>query len=232
MQEKNIIFRNLLTPLGYKAEDILKQGEFGAVLARSGVGKTSILVQLAINAMLTNKNVLHISLADPVKKVNLWYREVFRHLAQSCDNNEKNSLLESILPRRFIMTFMADGFNLQTLENRITELVKQNIFSPQMVIIDGFAFDESARNFLLDLKALAQKHAMYIWFSMRTHRDEKPGPDGIPAPFFEVADMFKVAIQLTPDRKEIRVESIKGKESDSDHLTLLLDPATMMVKEH
>ena len=50
-------------------EDILPQGGFGAVLARAGVGKTALLVQLALNTMLRDKNVLHISLNDPVNKV-------------------------------------------------------------------------------------------------------------------------------------------------------------------
>ena len=52
------------------------------MLARAGVGKTAILVQLALNTLLKGKNVLHISLNDPVKKVGLWYKEVFRHLTK------------------------------------------------------------------------------------------------------------------------------------------------------
>jgi ATP/maltotriose-dependent transcriptional regulator MalT len=42
------------------------------VLAPAGVGKTAFLVQLALNAMLQEKNVLHISLDEPVTKVSLW----------------------------------------------------------------------------------------------------------------------------------------------------------------
>ena len=56
-------------------------GGFGAVLAHAGVGKTALLVQLALNSMLRSRNVLHVSLNDPVNKVNLWYSELFHHLA-------------------------------------------------------------------------------------------------------------------------------------------------------
>ena len=57
-------------------------GRFGAVLARAGVGKTALIVQIALNSLLCSKNVLHISLTEPVGKVNLWYQEVLERLAQ------------------------------------------------------------------------------------------------------------------------------------------------------
>ncbi|MDY6954411.1 MAG: hypothetical protein SWE60_23145, partial [Thermodesulfobacteriota bacterium] len=81
MLEKDLILRNPLRLMGQETEDILPEGGFGAVLARAGVGKTAFLVQLALNSMLKSKNVVHISLDDPVKKVCLWYEEVVRNIA-------------------------------------------------------------------------------------------------------------------------------------------------------
>ena len=78
---EELILRNPLRQLGFETEEILPVGGFGAVLAHAGVGKTALLVQLAINSMLRNRKVLHISLNDPVNKVNLWYNELFHHLA-------------------------------------------------------------------------------------------------------------------------------------------------------
>ena len=71
MLKKDLIMRNPLRMMGYENDEILKAGEFGAVLARAGVGKTAFLVQLSLNALLRGKNVLHISLEDPVNKVSL-----------------------------------------------------------------------------------------------------------------------------------------------------------------
>ena len=72
MLKKELVLKNPLRLMGYETDDILSEGGFGAVLARAGVGKTALLVQLALNNLLQNKNVLHISLDDPVKKVSLW----------------------------------------------------------------------------------------------------------------------------------------------------------------
>ena len=69
MLKKELRLQNPLRFMERENEDILPEGGLGAVIARAGVGKTAILVQLALNTLLKGKNVLHISLNDPVKKV-------------------------------------------------------------------------------------------------------------------------------------------------------------------
>jgi hypothetical protein len=231
MPKKKLILQNPLRFLENETEDILSEGGFGAVLARAGVGKTAILVQLALNMLLKGKNVLHISLDDPVKKLTLWYKEVFHHLTKQYEAREINPIWETILPHRFIMTFRVEGFSPSKLEERLTDLKEQNIFSPQMVIIDGFNFKEAIGTSLSELKDLAEKHSLYVWFSVRTHRHEAPDPTGIPVPILEVADLFDFIIQLQPEGKEIYVKTLKGAAADSDQRVLLLDPATMLVKD-
>lgn len=81
------------------------------------------------------------------------------------------------------------------------------------------------------LKALAQKNSLYVWFTMRTHRDEAMEPDGIPTRLKKVADLFEVVVQLQPEGKEIHVKALKGEGADFDHPSLLLDPATMLIKD-
>ncbi len=231
MLKKELILQNPLRFLENETGDILYEGGFGAVLARAGVGKTAILVQLAFNTILKGKNVLHISLDDPVNKLTLWYKEVFNNLTKQYESIETNPIWEAILPHRFIMTFRVEGFSTSKLEERLTDLIEQNIFSPQMIIIDGFNFKEDVRASLSDLKRLAKKYSLYVWFSVKTHRHEEPGPDGMPAQILEVSDLFDLVIQLQPEGKEIHVKTLKGATADSDQRTLLLDPSTMLLKD-
>ncbi len=227
MIKKDVILYNPLRLIGYETEDIIPEGGFGAVLARAGVGKTAFLVQIAISTLLRDKNVLHISLDNPVDKISLWYKEVFSHLVKQCKTDR---LWESILPYRFIMTFKVEGFSVPKLEERLTDLTEQNIFSPHMLIIDGLPFDEPTRKSLPDLKALAKKHSMHVWFAVRIHRHEQQDTDGMPARFSKVSGLFDVAIQLKPEGKEIHVRSLKGSAKTVEHPALLLDPSTMMIK--
>ena len=88
MIKKEMIYRNPLIKLGYENEDILQSGGFGAVLAHAGVGKTALLVQVALNAMLREQSVLHVSLNDAVSKVDIWYQELFHNIAANFDAAE------------------------------------------------------------------------------------------------------------------------------------------------
>ena len=194
MLKKELVLRNPLRRMGYESDDILNTGEFGAVMARAGVGKTAFLVQLALNSMLRGKNVLHISLADPVKKVSLWYREVYNRIASQYDIHQSSQLWETVLPHRFIMTFRAEGFSVPTLEERLTDLIEQEIFKPYTLIIDGLPFDDSVHQNLVDLKKLTSRQGMHVWFTVRTHRHEEPDSSGIPAQLKPVAELFNTAI--------------------------------------
>ena len=230
MLKKDIIRRNPLRLMGYEADDILGAGEFGALMARAGVGKTAFMVQLALDKLLRDKNVLHISMNEPVEKVCLWYEEVFRNIAAQCDIRQLDPFWDAILPNRFIMTFKAEGFSVPRLEERVTDLTEQGIFFPQMILIDGLPFNETGRQTFIDLKRLAQDQGVSVWFTIRTHRHEESSPEGLPLQIASIADLFEAVFELQPDGKDIRVNAIKGGPAGTDHPPLVLDPSTLMVR--
>jgi hypothetical protein len=231
MLKKEIIYRNPLINLGYENEDILPNGGFGAVLAHAGVGKTALLVQVALNTMLREQPVLHVSLNDAVSKVDVWYQELFQNIAASFNVAEIKDYWEKIQPYRFIMTFKVEGFSVPKLEERLSDLMQQNIFKPHTVIIDGFKFDESGRGQLVQLKELAQKYSMRVWFTVHTHRHEPPKENGLPLSFLHVADLFDVIVQLAAQADEVYIKALKGKSTASAKNILFLDPATMLIKD-
>ena len=231
MLKKEIIYRNPLINLGYDDEDILPNGGFGAVLAHAGLGKTALLVQMALNTMMREQSVLHVSLHEAVSKVDVWYHELFQNIAVKHNANEILEYWDKIQPYRFIMTFRVEGFSVPKLEERLTDLMQQNIFKPHTVIIDGLKFDESGRGLLLNLKELAGKYSMRIWFTVHTHRHEPPKENGLPLSFLHVADLFDVLVQLAAKRDEVYIKALKGQAATAKQDSLLLDPATMLIKD-
>jgi hypothetical protein len=231
MLKKEIIYRNPLLNLGYEHEDILPNGGLGAVLAYAGVGKTALLVQVALNMMIREESVLHVSLQDAVSKVDLWYHELFHNIAANFNEAEIQEYWDKIQSYRFIMTFRVESFSVPTLEERLTDLMQQNIFKPHTVIIDGYKFDEAGRGQLVLLKELAQKYAMRIWFTVHVHRNEKPAVSGLPVSFLHVTDLFNVIVQLEAKGEDVYINALKGKSSTAKPQTLLLDPATMLIKD-
>jgi len=230
MLKKDLILRNPLRLMDQENDDLLGPGQFGAILARAGVGKTAFLVQLSLNALLRGKNVLHISLDDPVNKVSLWYKEVFNLIAAQYNVDQINPLWESLLPHRFIMTFRVEGFSVPKLQERLADLMEQNIFLPQMIIVDGLPFDESMHPPLSEFKNLVDRLQMHAWFTIRTHRHEEPDPVGLPRQLARFSDLFEIAVQLVPQQKEIHVKALKGEKLLAQAIDLRLDPSTMLIK--
>jgi hypothetical protein len=231
MFKKDMILRNPLRSFSRGGEEILTAGRFGAVLAPAGVGKTAFLVQLALNAMLQEKNVLHISLDEPVTKVSLWYEKLFQDLADRAKLTKLDGVLEDLLPHRFIMTFKVEGFSVPKLEERLTDLTAQNIFHPEMVLIDGFPFGEAARERLMALKLLAGRLGVYVWFTVHTHRHEKPTEEGMPPALAQASDLFDVILQLDAKGADIAIQPLRGIAADAVENRLRLDPATMLIRD-
>ena len=233
MIKKQLILKNPLHSLGFETEETERPGNFGAVASRAGVGKTAFLVQIAISSLLKDKNVLHISIKNPVEKINLWYKEMFFNLTQSYDAKQSRELWESLLTRRFIMTFESENFDFSKLITRIDGLKAQNIFSPQLIIIDGLSSDESIRSDLTRLKSYAMQNAFAIWFSVRTHRHQTAEPLAILSQMCggECDNIFNMVIQLLPEKEMIQVKRLFPAPKTTQHPFLFLDPSTMMIKE-
>jgi len=229
--KNDLIYRNPLRLVGEDGSQILKEGELGVVLARAGVGKTSLLVQLALDSLLRHKNCLHISIEQPVQKVCLWYEEVFHHIAKQYNIKNTSELWEAILPHRFIMTFKEQAFSVPRLEERLADLTEQGIFYPQMVLLDGLTFNDEIRETLTELKLLARENGFPMWLTARIHRNEPEGEDGLPVSVSNVADIFETIIRLQPKGPEIHVDLVKGPGSGTHH-GLVLDPSTLLIKEN
>ena len=233
MLKKELILSDPLKFLGHETNNEIINGGFGAVASRAGVGKTAFLVQIAISSLIKEKNVLHISIQNPVDKINLWYQEIFSHLTRQLETKQCKQLWEQLISHRFIMTFEAESFDFSKLKTRIEELKTQNIFVPHLIIIDGLTFDESNLSELDDFKNFAKSHDLTTWFSVRTHRHQMSENNKTNLPFSaEFCGFFNIIIQLVPDKEQIQVKwSICDKNIDH-HMKLFLDPSTMLIKEN
>lgn len=227
---KNLMLRNPFRLLGEESGQHLETGQLGAVLARAGVGKTAFLVQLALNGLLRNQKVLHISIDDPVNKVTLWYDEVFRHITDQYRDQAASAqeIWESIVPQRFIMTFKVEGFSVPKLQERLTDLTAQNIFSPDIVIIDGLPIDGQDTKILEELKALSSSGGFPVWVTVLTHRHDEKDSSGLPVNLSDAVECFDAVIQLQPEKDKIHVRAVKG-TSEIKADALLLDPESHLI---
>lgn len=231
MLKLDLTMRNPLRLLDDLKDGLLEPGDFGAVVSRSGGGKTALTVQIAMNALLHEKKVLHISLNDPVDKVKLWYQEVLNQLAHQYEQSRIEQLWDLLWPQRLIMTFRTQDMSVETLEERLHDLSEQDIFIPEIVVIDGFCFQGNCRSLLENLQDLARRRGFHVWFTVTTHRHEAPANSGYPVPMDHLSDLFKTILQMKSGEGAVNIRILKHPLKHSAEAGIVLDPNTLLIQD-
>jgi hypothetical protein len=231
MGNNELIVNNPLRALGLedkKGGGI--QAMMGLVMARAGLGKTAILVQFALDCMLLGNKVLHVAIGEGVDKTRAWYDDILSLLT----DGEKIGSIPEIMKNRMIMTFKESSFSKALLEERLDDLVKQNIYKPECLIIDGYDFVNNDKESLEGLRNFMNDRGLkMIWFSAVSHRDDKRvSLDGVPAPCHEVDSLFETVLLIKPVGDSMKLDILKCDSCRLDPgTTLMLDPSTMLIKK-
>ncbi len=207
--------------------------KMGLVMARAGVGKTALLVQIALDSILRGNKVLHVSIGESIDKTRAWYDDMLELIVGNHRVDNPQELADSVARNRIIMTFKESAFSRPKLEERLNDLILQDIFRPDCLVIDGFNFDEAGHEGLEDIRELAGLMNLQVWFSATSHRyDTRVSESGVPAPCHDTDDLFDTIIVLQPEEGVIRLNIIKdGGQPGNAEAGLNLDPATMMIEK-
>lgn len=180
--------------------------------------------------MLLGNKVLHVSIGQTVDKTRTWYDDILSLLT----DGEKVESIPEIMKNRMIMTFKEAGFSKAKLAERLDDLVKQDIYKPECLIIDGFDFASTDRAAIKEMREFMETRGLkMIWFSAVRHRDDKRvSADGVPAPCHEIDDLFDTILLIDPQGEEMNLEILKCDECTVDPGTKLkLDPSTMLIQK-
>ena len=230
MENSELVVNNPLRALGLEEKNSGVQAMMGLVMARAGLGKTAILVQFALDCMLLGNKVLHVSIGEGIDKTRAWYDDILSLLT----DGEKLESIPEIMKNRMIMTFKESSFSKALLEERLDDLVKQNIYKPECLIIDGYNFAENSKESLEGLRKFMNDRGLkMIWFSAVSHReDTRVSANGVPAPCHEVDDLFDIVLFIKPEGEAMKLDILKCDDcAVHPGTTLHLDPATMLIQK-
>ncbi len=231
MQPEPTHIPDSLTMIADTTLNTISEGGMGAVVGRAGIGKTPLIVQLALHAIIKNNNVLHVSLSQSVQKTVLWYNEICSRLAEQFPALTDASL-EPFFRHRFIMTLKGTDFSVDNLQGRIRELQEQDVFSPAYLVIDGLSSGIFQRDQADELKMLGRTMNLGIWVAVGAHREEDRDKHDRPASISEVADLFDAVWELSPkpEDKRIYLESKPAAPNlPAAPTKLFLTPSSMML---
>jgi hypothetical protein len=217
----------------------LGRGNLGVVASRAGVGKTPLLVQIALDDLMRDRKVLHISHEHAVDHVRAYYDEIFHDLAGSMrlDNPEQEKL--DIERNRLIYSHL--GFvktsppSLRGGESSIKK-IKDTVafardvahFEPDVIIVDGFDFDGANEEGVRALQTLARERGVELWASATVQVYGLPKE--IPPPISRFMPFINVLVYLAAEGDTVRVKLLKDHDNpETADLHLRLDPHSMRV---
>ncbi len=231
MLKAEIIKRSPIRILEKSIRGGLGKGNLGVFVARKGVGKTACLVHFATDNLLRGLKALHISFSDDPQHIEHWYTQVFHEIARAYKLADAMDIYEEIIRNRLILHFKRSGLNLDAVKSSVARLIRDSAFQPQIIIVDGFAFDKASAADLHFWKQLATDHEAEIWFSATLPPDVQIiDQQAIPAPISAFQDALSVIILLVGHRDYIELKLLKDhEEKGSDRLQLRLDPGTLLI---
>jgi len=235
MLKNDLVAKNPLSALHTGKDGQVIAQRLGTVIARAGVGKTAILVQIALDYMLRGKQVVHVSIGQNIEKTKSWYDDIICDIAAGAKQENTADIKFEVMRNRMIMTFKEATFNRPKLEERLNDLIYQDIFRPCCMVIDGLDAASIDRQMVADLRELAHEASMNIWFSANSQRaaQDVAKTGAIPEPCDQVADLLDTVIMLQPEsngESKIFLNVLKDNAgSIATGKTLRLDPTSLLV---
>jgi len=195
----------------------LDSGKLGVTMARAGVGKTAFLVQIGLNALLQNRNVLHVALGQNTDHIRAWYDTLFDDLVGRHDV-QNASQLRTAYPRHLIIQTYAKPQLTSERFQQAVDLYRQHLqFSADLILLDGFDWEsgspDATSSALKSFLACANISGSELWMSAQTHRTViAQHPTKIPQPCDRFDDLIDIAVFLEPEGRHVGVRILKDHE--------------------
>jgi hypothetical protein len=211
----------------------LKSGEIGIIAAPNGIGKTSVLVQIALDKLLQGKKVIHVSFNQHSDYVLAWYEDIFDEFTKKKNLENAQEVKNETVKNRVLMNFNQDGIAGDQILKSIRALIVDGGVKAEAIIIDGYDFYKIDKERLAKVKQFAGDLGLEIWYSCSV-KGKSPQYDkkNIPLVIADYTDFIDVIIVLEPkpDHIELSVPKDRG-SANSEHLGLKLDPRTLLILE-
>jgi hypothetical protein len=207
----------------------LMAGELGIVAAPSGIGKTSVLVQLALDKLLRNERVIHVSFTN-TNYVLAWYEEIFNELIDKKSLENIHDIKNELLRNRVLMNFSQGAITIEQILRSLRALIIDGGFPAQALIIDGSDFTMVNRDGIACVKQFAGELGLEVWYSC-TVTDAGYDEQHIPVLVHPYRDAIDVVIVLEQKPDHIVLSVAKNQDGyQPDTPTLRLDPKTLLIQ--
>jgi hypothetical protein len=211
----------------------LKPGEIGVIVSPSGIGKTSVLVQIALDKLLQNQKVIHVSFTQQADYVIAWYEDIFDEFVRKKNLENPQDVKNELVKNRVLMNFNQDGVTGDQILRSLRAMIVDGGFKAGYLIIDGFNFAKMDRDRLAGIKDFAGELGLEVWYSCTIPSGEgQYTKQGIPLLIKDYVDLIEAVIVLYPKSDHIEFSVSKDRDTyNPASMALKLDPKTLLLLE-
>jgi hypothetical protein len=233
MVKEELIQRSPLRIFEQSIHGGLKAGEVGIIVSQPGIGKTSMLVQLAMDRLLQGKKVIHVSFTQHTHYVLAWYEDIFDELIDRKKLENAADVKDEIVKNRVLMNFNQEVMSGEQILKSLRAMIKEGGFAAESIIVDGFDFSRATRERIGNVKAFAKELGLSVWYSC-TVKESGNWYDNekMPLAIKDYADLVDIVIVLEPRADHIELSISKDRDAhDLKTLAMRLDPKTLLIQE-
>lgn len=211
----------------------LKAGDVGVIASRKGVGKTAVLVQIALDKLLQGRKVIHVSFTQHTDYIIAWYEDIFAEIAKKKNLDNALEVKNDLVKNRVLMNFNQDGVTSDQILRSLRAMIVDGGFKADALIIDGYDFSRATVERIAGVKSFAAELGLEIWYSC-TVGGEEPSYDksNIPMILKDYVELIDVVVVLEPKQDFIQFSVSKDRSVyNPAALELRLDTKTLLIAE-
>lgn len=203
----------------------LRPGEVGAIHARAGVGKSSLLVHLALDRLLRAEPVLHVAVQGGVESVRDAYESIFTGLHHAQKPLERAEALLSVERHRVIHCTRGRVPLAAGIDALLQSLSEAMEFAPRLVVMDGL---QPTPEEILALRDLAARRGLGVWCAFTPVSSTPAQPVDNAA--------YNVSLEMVPERAVVWLHIRKGRDAtaagaSSELAPIRLESPTFVARE-
>ena len=204
----------------------LGKGNLGVLMAGAGLGKTSCLIDIALDRLFRGGKIVHVSLKDPPEKITSYYNVIFSDLVRVLGPENEYEVRDLIERNRIILAYLNESFDLARLRENLNNLANEIDFVPESLIVDGIDFAEAKRDLFEGFKRIAEDLQAEAWFSALTRQPLAEADERWTSVVWNgVDEFFSVIIRLYSTESGVFLKLVKHHDSEQiPDAVLRLDP--------
>ncbi|MBP3709854.1 MAG: hypothetical protein J6I73_05595 [Treponema sp.] len=202
----------------------LKAGEMGLVTAKKGLGKTSVLVQFGLDALLHEQQLVHVSFDQHSSNVISWYDSIFAEISKQKNIADGSNLKDTVVRNRVILNFNQETFSLPKVINTLKAL-KAGGINTSALVIDGMNLDKVSKDDIDTVSKFVKEENIIAWFSDTKESDKLNDSCRL-----ELQPYFEAVCHLTPSTGGISLAVLKLRDNTNITEMVSLDTKTLLMR--